>query len=114
MYRNLFQGMDLPLIRVSLLFESHLNAECHGNAVNHLQMYERSMQYSLKHLVINWVQGISFYQNDLQIMIVRKVLCFLVCLHIKYMFLQNQYLFQNAPAVTKIHKQLETKNLLCF
>ena len=49
MYRNLFQGMDLPLIRVSLLFESHLNAECHGNAVNQLRIYEQSMQYSTKH-----------------------------------------------------------------
>ena len=74
--------MDLPLIRVSLLFESHLNAECHGNAVNHLRMYEQCMQYSLKHLVINWVQGISFYQENLQIMIARKLLSFLVCLHI--------------------------------
>ena len=27
--------------------------------------------------------------------------------------LLNQYLPQNDPAVTKIHKQLETKNLLC-
>ena len=50
--------IGFAILRVSLLFESHLNAECHGNAVNQLRIYEQSMQYSLKHLVINWVQGV--------------------------------------------------------
>ena len=123
-----YQDLDSPLTCVSLLFESHLNAECHGNAVNQLRIYEQSMQYSLKHLVINWVQGISDYHNDLQILMARTshdflfVCIFNICFYkinicFKILLLRPKYINNYKQKICRVCRRLPKQKVckrLCF